>query len=96
MSKESFLELLDLAREGLERDEIQGLRSSYGGVVSPELRLSMTLRWLAGGSYVDIAIIHGVAISTFYKVAISSMSASYARDLPMTRTPGVCPRWGAR
>ena len=42
MSKESFLELLDLAREGLERDEIQGLRSSYGGVVSPELRLSMT------------------------------------------------------
>jgi hypothetical protein len=68
MSKESFLELLDLAREGLERDEIQGLRGSYGGVVSPELRLSMTLRWLAGGSYVDIAIIHGVAISTFYKV----------------------------
>jgi hypothetical protein len=60
MSKESFLELLDLAREGLERDEIQGLRNSYGGVVSPELRLSMTLWWLAGGNYVDIAIIHGI------------------------------------
>jgi hypothetical protein len=28
----------------------------------------MTLRWLAGGSYVDISIIHGVAISTFYAV----------------------------
>jgi hypothetical protein len=75
MSKESFLELLDLAREGLERDEIQGLRSSYGGVVSPELRLSMTLRWLAGGSYVDIAIIHGVAISTFYKVVNSTVES---------------------
>ena len=68
MSKESFFELLELARPGLARDEAQGSRSSFDGVVSPEQRLSMTLRWLAGGSYIDISIIHGVNVSTFYKV----------------------------
>ena len=43
MSKESFFELLELARPGLARDEAQGSRSSFDGVVSPEQRLSMTL-----------------------------------------------------
>lgn len=68
MSKESFSDLLALIRPELERNVAQGARSTFDGVVSPELRLSMTLRWLAGGSYIDIAIIHGVAVSTFYDV----------------------------
>ena len=68
MSKESFFELLGVIRPELERNEAQGARSSFDGVVLPELRLSMTLRWLAGGSYIDISIIHGVAASTFYEV----------------------------
>ena len=36
--------------------------------VSSELCLSMTLRWLAGGSFVDIVDMHGVSIKTFYSV----------------------------
>ena len=68
MSKESFSDLLALIRPELKRNVAQGARSTFDGVVSPELRLSMTLRWLAGGSYIDIAIIHGVAVSTFYDV----------------------------
>jgi hypothetical protein len=36
--------------------------------VPVESRLSMTLRYLAGGSYLDIAISHCVSISTFYFV----------------------------
>jgi DDE superfamily endonuclease len=31
-------------------------------------RLSMTLRWLAGGSYLDISLSHHVATSSFYHV----------------------------
>ena len=33
---------------------------------SPLLRLSITLRWLAGGSYLDISLAHGVAPSSLY------------------------------
>jgi hypothetical protein len=33
--------------------------------VSPELKLSMTLRWLAGGSYLDIYQMHGVSYTQF-------------------------------
>ena len=49
ISKESFSDLLALIRPELERNVAQGARSSFDGVVFPELRLSMTLRWLAGG-----------------------------------------------
>ena len=30
--------------------------------------LSMTLRWIAGGSYLDICLWHNVSLSTFYQV----------------------------
>ena len=36
--------------------------------VSVEVSLSMTLRWLAGGSYLDICDIHGVHEPTFFLV----------------------------
>jgi DDE superfamily endonuclease len=37
-------------------------------------RLSMTLRYLAGGSYLDIAISHCVSISTFYFVVDETLA----------------------
>jgi hypothetical protein len=36
--------------------------------LSAELRLSMTLRYLAGGSYMDIALIHGVSFNGVHKI----------------------------
>jgi len=35
--------------------------------VPNELKLSMALRWMAGGSYLDIADMHGVSDKTFYQ-----------------------------
>lgn len=44
-------------------------------VVPVELCLSMSLRWLAGGSYVDIADMHGVEPSTFYDLLWKTLEA---------------------
>ena len=41
-------------------------RRDLGGAVAAELKLSMTLRYLAGRSYLDIYQMHGVSRTTFY------------------------------
>ena len=48
-----------------------------------ELRLSMTIRYLAGGSVYDICDLHGVAISTFRKV-VKTVVALINAELPIT------------
>jgi hypothetical protein len=35
--------------------------------IMPEIRLAITLRWLAGGSYLDICFAFGISRGTFYK-----------------------------
>ncbi len=52
LSRSSFYKLLDLLGPLLERDEERAMRSS-GGPVTPGVRLGVTLRLLAGGSYLD-------------------------------------------
>ena len=42
--------------------------SGDDGPVSGELRLSMLLRFLAGGAYQDISDLHGVSTNSFYKM----------------------------
>ena len=43
--------------------------------VPNELKLSMTLRWLAGGSYLDISDLHGVHPATMYRHVWQTMRA---------------------
>ena len=45
------------------------VRTIKGIIISPELRVAMTIRWLAGGSYLDLKVHMGVATSTFYNIA---------------------------
>ena len=75
MSKSSFMELLELLRPDLEKNQTKGSCSTTAGTISPELRLSITLRWLAGASYQDIAIIHGVHNGSVYAVVNSGISS---------------------
>ena len=60
--------------------------------VSTDLKLSMTLRWLAGGDYKDVGDLHGVeASNTFYKHVWSTISALIKEpelDLPLMREGG--------
>lgn len=52
----------------LERKRTQGGRRG-AGFVEYDIRLAMMLRWLAGGSYLDIMYLYGVdCTSTFYNV----------------------------
>eukprot|EP00808_Paulinella_micropora_P023552 g82272.t1 len=64
LSKQQFDDILSLLRPELE---VACAKTHSYAVVPPELQLSMTLRFLAGGSYLDIVDLHGVAESTFYK-----------------------------
>eukprot|EP00808_Paulinella_micropora_P010168 g38690.t1 len=64
VTKEQFDTLLSRLRPELE---VACAKAHCYASVAPELQLSMNLRFLAGGSYLDIADLHGVGESTFYK-----------------------------
>jgi len=58
--------LVALLHDRIDRDQVQALRSTTEGHVCPEIHLAVTLRWLAGGSYLDVHQGHGIAKSTFW------------------------------
>jgi hypothetical protein len=62
LSKVAFQQLVTVIREHRQR---AGRRPGRHAV---EANLSMALRWLAGGSYLDIALAHCVSVSTFFHV----------------------------
>ena len=66
MSKPSFDKLLAFLRHELEVNEL--MAEKRGGQIIPELCLYSTLRWLAGGSYLDICNITGISTASFYRV----------------------------
>lgn len=51
-----------------------GERSS-GSFIQPALKLYVTLRFLAGGSYLDIAPLYGIAEGSFYSVVHETLAA---------------------
>lgn len=66
ISKETFDKVLAAIRDQLQPKSPEKARQDLHGAVQPELLLSMTLRFLAGGSYLDIYQMHGVGASTMY------------------------------
>jgi hypothetical protein len=74
MSPDCFRTLLLLLRVRLERDERQGYRSS-GGVVEPAVRIGLTLRILAGASYLDMMLTFRVAKSTVFNIFWDTVQA---------------------
>ena len=67
VSRALFKHILDTIGAELYRDAQQARRSS-AGPISEEAQLAMTLRWLAGCSYLDMRLMWGVHSSTFYQV----------------------------
>lgn len=68
LSPDKFKEVADRIRPLVEaRDKGQAKRSSRGGeFISAEIRLSIFLRFLAGGHYLDLVDIHGVSTAEIY------------------------------
>ena len=68
LSRESFHGVVEGIRSQLTTgDRLQAARSSSGPVSPPEVRLAVTLRWLAGGSLHDIHRLHKISKEEMYK-----------------------------
>jgi hypothetical protein len=65
MCRESFQKLQNLIEPYVATDVFQGSRSS-GSSITSTTKLAVTLRWLAGGAYQDIASLFGVSIMNFF------------------------------
>ncbi len=88
LSRSSFNELLLLLKPFLTRDEKQAACSS-GGAIEPAVRLAVTLRLLAGGSYLDQMICFRLAKPTVYTVFHDTLRA-ILHVLPMPGVPLHC------
>ena len=73
MDLESFDKLVSILSDTLKRDTKQGDRR--GGAINPTLCLFATIRWLAGGSYLDIAALLGVSVQCFYSIVWRTIKA---------------------
>jgi hypothetical protein len=73
MSKASFEKLLGFIKPKLQVD--QKMASIRGGAIIPELCLYCTIRWLAGGSYLDVFYFCGISKSSFYRIIWKTMKA---------------------
>ena len=71
MSKESFDKLLAFLFDRLAVNEASA--NARGGPIIPELCLYCTIRYLAGGSYLDICDVAGVSKSSFYRIIWKTM-----------------------
>lgn len=89
MNRDVFNKLLSLLLTDLNRDRKQGLRSS-GGCVDPDVRLAITLRLLAGASYLDIMMLFGLSVSSVYAVFHATNDSIMSRlslpGLPLSDT----------
>ena len=80
-----FVEILDLVRPALERQEhYAAIRGS--AAILPEVQLATTLHWLAGASYVSCHVLYGFSKPTFYAIVERTIAALNA--VPELRLPG--------
>ena len=70
---DSFNVLLERLRPELEltgKAALQAKRGNFGVVISPEVKLAIALRYLAGGDVLDLKLIYKVSRSYVYKCAV--------------------------
>ena len=76
MDPSTFAYLVEALSPRIDKNFFQAERA--GGYISPQLRVAMTIRWLAGGSYLDLKVNWGVATSTFYAITENVVDAIIA------------------
>jgi hypothetical protein len=73
MRKDSFEKLVHLLGEALVVNKAAA--DKRGGAILPEICVYCTLRYLAGGSYLDITDIAGISQSSFYRIVWKTITA---------------------
>jgi hypothetical protein len=66
VDRPTFSELLDLISPVMIERDLQKARNSSGTPIHPKTHLAVALRWLAGGSHIDLCFAWGIGYSTFY------------------------------
>ena len=74
------------------RRQQQSARTSTGGFIGHELRVSLALRYLAGGSYLDIMYLHGVGRTSFFRHLWPTLQARQLTVPALRPGPHVSPR----
>ena len=65
IDRDTFKWLEELIHPLILRDETMAKRSS-GSAITTRTRLAVTLRWLAGGSHLDLCFAWGISKSSFF------------------------------
>jgi DDE superfamily endonuclease len=73
MPLQSFEKLVAVLQPLLQSNELQASRR--GGAIPPAVKLFATLRWLAGGSYLDIKLLCGISKTSFYYIIDKTLKA---------------------
>jgi hypothetical protein len=84
MSKQTFHKLVGLLKQ--TEEERAPVKNRHSNPISLELKLSMTLRALAGGSVYDVADLHKVGVSTFrraFKYTVTLINECLAIVFPI-------------
>jgi hypothetical protein len=68
MSNASFNKLCMLLDPFLSVDPVMSMLTTNQPKISTEIILSCFIRWVAGGSYLDIRTVAGISIASFYRV----------------------------
>jgi hypothetical protein len=90
MSPESFEKLVEILRPVLTVNATKAFARSPAGPIIPEIRLHCLIRYIAGGSYLDICTLVSIPHSTFYyslwkTCAAINASPQLAFRLPSTK-----------
>ena len=86
MPRELFDELQAIIEADISKDPEMGRRSSGSGI-NAQTRLAVTLRFLAGGSHLDISALYGISLKNFFNVkygVLWSTIDALDRHLPLT------------
>jgi hypothetical protein len=75
MSPEAFQTLTEMLRSSLEVNKTKAYARSEAGPILPKIRLHCLIRYLAGGSFLDICALVSMSHSTFYYSLRKTMDA---------------------
>lgn len=65
IDRRTFYELVDELNQQITRNDQKAINST-GSAIPMSTRLAVTLRWLAGGQYLDLCFAWGLGKSTFF------------------------------
>ena len=80
MEYHSFSRLCDIIRPTVEVDEEMSSLRTGKGPITVEIMLHCLLRWLGGGSYLDIRLSAGISVASFYRCVYKCIDAILASD----------------